>query len=129
MCGIVFFSPAHSQSKNDSSAFLKVIEPKYNFGTVEQGKIVKIEYSFQNAGKVSLIISDIEVTCGCTIADFPHYPVKPGETGMILLTFNTKGKFDHQDRTVKVISNASNSPTKLRFLGNIKEVKPEVKAK
>ena len=123
MCGIFFFLHVHSQSISDTSAFLKVKSPKQNFGSVTQGKVVKIEYEFENTGKVPLVISKIDVTCGCTVGDFPHYPVKPGESGTILITFNTKEKFDHQDRTVDVVSNASNSPTKLRFKGNIVEKK------
>ena len=126
MCGIFFFLPLYSQTKADS-ALLKVKEPKYNFGSVKQGTVVKIEYDFQNTGKSPLVISNIEVTCGCTVAEFPHYPVKPGESGTILVTFNTKEKFDHQNRTVSVISNASNSPTKLRFKGDILENKSPVK--
>ena len=123
MYGIFFFSPLFSQLKNDS-VYFKVKNPKYNFGSVKQGKIVKIEYYFENTGTAPLLISTIELTCGCTIADFPHYPIKQGETGMILLTFNTKEKYDKQDRTIDVISNASNSPTKLRFIGEIKEDNP-----
>lgn len=112
-----------------SGAYLKVKNPKYNFGFVKQGAIVKIEYAFINTGKEPLIISDIEVTCGCTVADFPHYPIKPGDSGTILITFNTKEKYDRQDRTVEVISNASNSPTKLRFKGVILKEKSDKKKK
>ncbi|MEK6616011.1 MAG: DUF1573 domain-containing protein, partial [Bacteroidota bacterium] len=65
----------------------------------------------------------------CTVADFPHYPIKPGESGIILITFNTKEKFDRQDRTVDVISNAVNSPTKLRFKGVILEDKSDKEKK
>lgn len=128
MCGIFFFSLLNAQTKSDS-AFIKFEDAKYNFGFVRQGKVVKVEYFFENTGKAPLIISNIEVTCGCTIADFPHYPIKSGESGMILLTFNTKEKYDRQDRTVKVISNASNSPTILRFKGVILEGKSEEKKK
>ena len=124
MGGIFFFATnLFAQSKD--SAFIKVKNPKYNFGFVKQGKIVKIEYFFENTGKVPLIISTITVTCGCTIADFPHYPIKQGASGTILLTFNTKEKYDRQDRTVDVISNASNSPTKLRFKGVVMHSKNE----
>lgn len=127
-CGIFFFSLVNAQSKSDS-AYIKFKDTKYNFGFVKQGKIVKIEYFFENTGKAPLIISNIEVTCGCTVADFPHYPIKPGEQGTILLTFNTKEKYDRQDRTVSVISNASNSPTSLRFKGVVLENKSEKKDK
>ena len=124
MCGIFFLSPLNAQTKSDS-AFIKFKDTKYNFGFVKQGQIIKIEYFFENTGKAPLVISNIEVTCGCTIADFPHYPIRPGESGTILLTFNTKEKYDRQDRTVEVISNAVNSPTKLRFKGVVLAGKTE----
>ena len=126
MCGIFFFSSLRAQSKSDS-AYIKFKDTKYNFHWVKQGKVVKIEYFFENTGKDPLIISNIEVTCGCTIADFPHYPIRHGESGMILLTFNTKEKYDKQDRTVEVISNASNSPAQLRFKGVVFGGEPEKK--
>ena len=128
MCGIFFFSAVYAQSRSDS-AYIHFKNSKFNFGIVKQGKVVKIEYYFENTGKAPLIISNIEVSCGCTIADFPHYPIKRGETGMILLTFNTKEKFDRQDRMVDVISNASNSPAKLRFKGVVLEDKSGKKDK
>ncbi|MBI3502366.1 MAG: DUF1573 domain-containing protein [Bacteroidetes bacterium] len=134
MYGIFFFFfvilsgvEATAQEKK-SGAFLKIKNPKYNFGFVKQGTTVKIEYEFTNSGTDTLRISTIEVTCGCTVGDFPHYPIKPGDSGIILLTFNTKEKYDRQDRTVDVISNASNSPTKLRFKGVIQENKSEKKS-
>jgi hypothetical protein len=120
LCGIFFFSAVYAQGKR-TRAFLKVKNPTYNFGSVKQGTIVKIEYFFENSGTDTLHISDIEVTCGCTVADFPHYPIKPGDSGIILITFNTKEKYDRQNRTVNVISNAANSPTKLRFKGVVLE--------
>lgn len=135
MCGMFFFSTLSAQSSEASSKekktapYFKVKDPKFNFGFVKQGTIVKIEYDFQNTGTEPLIISNIEVSCGCTVADFPHYPIKPGESSIVLITFNTKEKYDRQDRTVEVISNASNSPTKLRFKGVVLENKSEKETK
>jgi len=126
--GIFFFTSSFAQSK-DSLPYLKVKDPKFNFGIVKQGKVVEIEYYFENTGKTPLLISNIETTCGCTVADFPHYPIRTGDSGTILLTFNTKEKYDRQDRTVQVISNASNSPTKLRFKGVILDDKSEKEKK
>jgi len=128
LCGIFFFYFLSAQEKGQG-AFLKVKDPKYNFGFVKQGSVVKIEYYFENSGTDTLYIANIEVACGCTVADYPHFPIKPGDSGIILITFNTKEKFDRQDRTVDVISNAVNSPTKLRFKGVILEDKSEKETK
>ncbi len=114
----MFFISA-SSIKSKSHAFLKVENSTYDFGRVEQGQVIRIEYLFKNTGSDTLHIFSVEVTCGCTIADFPHYPLRPGDSGVILLTFDTKEKYDNQDRTIHVISNAINSPTKLRFKGFI----------
>jgi len=98
---------------------LKIEKPLYKFGFVKQGTIVQIRYAFQNSGSDTLQISDIKVTCGCTVADFPEYPIPPGESGVLHLSFDTLEKYDRQDRTVEVMSNAVNSPTELRFKGVI----------
>lgn len=123
MCGVLL---CFSQNKKNGP-HIKVKDPKQNFGHVEQGKIIKIEYYFENAGTQPLIISDIKVTCGCTVAEFPHHPIKPGDSGIIPITFNTKEKMDIQNRTVEVISNAVNSPTVLRFKGVVKKAKEDKK--
>ncbi len=124
MCGIFFFNTLLAQDKQPSS-YIHFEKTKYKFGFVRQGKVFKIEYFFSNTGKSPLIISEIVVSCGCTVAEFPRHPIKHGEGGMILITFDTKEKFDRQDRTVSVISNAENSPTELRFKGVVLEKKAE----
>jgi hypothetical protein len=121
----IFFLNALSAQEKKSNAFLKIKHPVYNFGSVRQGSTVKIEYEFTNSGTDTLHISNVEVTCGCTVADFPHYPIKPGDSGTILVTFNTKEFLDKTDRTLHVISNASNSPTDIRFKGVILKSKSD----
>lgn len=116
LCGMFFLSLVQAQDKR---AFLKIEKPLYKFGFVKQGTIVQIRYAFQNSGSDTLRISDIKVTCGCTVADFPEYPIPPGESGVLHLSFDTLEKYDRQDRTVEVVSNAINSPTQLRFKGVI----------
>jgi hypothetical protein len=126
--GIFFFISLSAQEKK-STAYLKIKHPVYHFGFVKQGSIVKIEYEFQNSGTDTLHISNVEVTCGCTVADFPHYPIKPGDSGIILITFNTKEFLDRTDRTLHVISNAVNSPANIRFKGVILKSKSDTKDK
>jgi hypothetical protein len=115
LCGIFFCSYSDAQQKQ--GAYLKIKKSTYSFGWVRRGRVVKIEYEFKNTGNDTLHLKDIEVTCGCTVADFPHYPIKPGDTGMILITFDTKDKYDRQSRISTIISNATNSPTIIKFKG------------
>lgn len=96
---------------------MKVKDAKYNFGFVHEGDTVKVDYEITNVGDKDLIISNYDVECGCTVMQKVEKPIKPGEKYTIKVTFDTHQKYDRQDRIVKVISNAVNSPTELRFKG------------
>lgn len=96
---------------------IKFDEKTKKFEKTKAGEILKFDYSFTNTGDHPLIISEVKVTCGCTKPEFPQEPVKPGETGIIKVSFDTKGKIGYQDRILEVISNAKNSPEKIRFKG------------
>lgn len=86
-----------------------------HLGFVRQGDTLNFQYKFTNTGNQPLIINDTKVQCGCTVVDKPANLILPGKEGVIKVTFHTNSAIDRQDRTVTVISNASNSPAVLRF--------------
>mgnify|MGYP001619747447 CR=1 FL=1 len=96
---------------------IKFEEKTKKFEKIKAGEVLSFDYSFTNIGNQPLLISEVKVTCGCTKPEFPQEPIKPGETGMIHVSFDTKGKIGYQDRILEVISNAKNSPEKIRFKG------------
>jgi hypothetical protein len=95
-------------------AFEKV---KLNFGFVHEGDKVNLNYRLSNTGEKPLIISDYKVECGCTVVDKPNHAILPGESYNLKVTFDTHEKYDRQDHLIVIISNAINSPSKLRFKG------------
>lgn len=95
------------------------------FDKTKAGEILYFEYTFSNSGNEPLLISEVKVTCGCTKPEFPNEPVKPAESGTIKVSFDTKGKIGYQDRILEVISNAKNSPEKIRFKGVVDNKKEE----
>ncbi len=99
--------------------------PKYNFGFVHEGDTVRISYEFKNTGSKSLKITDYTVGCGCTVMETPADSINPGEISVIKVRFDTHEKYDRQDRTVTIISNAINSPTTIRFKGVVLKPKKE----
>ncbi len=105
------------QLATGQTAFLKIDNPKHNFGFVREGEVVNMEFVIHNTGKEPLIISETKVECGCTTVEKPSQPIIPGASGIIKVSFDTKNKMDRQDRTVTIISNASNSPSTVRFKG------------
>lgn len=60
------------------------------FGTVKEGDSVRMEFGFTNTGQQLLFITEVKPSCGCTIADYPKEPVKPGGSGVIKAVFATE---------------------------------------
>ena len=104
---------------------VKFKETKQNFGFVHEGDTARMNYELKNIGDKPLVISNYEVECGCTVMEKVDRPIQPGETYIIKISFDTHEKYDRQDRIVKVISNAKNSPSELRFKGVV--LKPRKK--
>lgn len=77
----------------------------HDFGRIRQGEVVSFVFKFKNTGKRDLVISGQKATCGCTVADYPHNPVKPGEEGQISVSFNSEGKKGMQTKTVTLTAN------------------------
>lgn len=105
---------------NSALAFTQVAEFSVLDRTIKlpktkEGEVVHFQFTFMNHGKAPLIIKEIKVQCSCTKFEFPKDPIPPDGTGVIKVTFDTKGKIGYQDRTLDVYSNAENSPYTLRF--------------
>ena len=78
---------------------------EHDFGRISDGEKVSYTFKFKNAGKSDLIISDAKATCGCTVADYPKTPVKPGQESGIVVSFNSEGRKGIQHKTVTVVAN------------------------
>ncbi|OSZ79623.1 hypothetical protein CAP35_08950 [Chitinophagaceae bacterium IBVUCB1] len=79
----------------------------HNFGNMKEGEVVTYDFEFKNNGKKPLIISSANGSCGCTAPDYPHDPIKPGETGIIKVKFNSAGKPNHQEKSVTISTNSA----------------------
>jgi len=84
----------------------------HDFDTLEFGGNGTYDFKFKNTGTEPVIITDAKASCGCTVPTYPKdVPVKPGETQIIKVTYNTKrsGMFT---KTVTINSN-SKDPIKI----------------
>lgn len=105
---------AFSALKGDTPPEFKFVEEIHEFGKIAQGKPVTVEMKFTNVGDQPLIISAVEPVCGCTVAKYTTTPVKKGQAGSIVLTYNAAsiGTFN-KGTTVK--SNAK-TPVKVVYI-------------
>lgn len=106
-------------------AGLRFKKKKQNAGMVREGEKVVFEYSFENTGSKPVTISEAKAECSCTTVEFPVQPVKPGEKGIIKVTFDTKNKMDRQDRIVQLVTDAQQQPYELRFKCVVLKAKKE----
>jgi hypothetical protein len=82
----------------------------HNFGEVVLGSKVEHIYKFTNTGTEPLIITNVVVSCGCTLPkSWPRDPVMPGDTGELIIAFDSSAKpLGKLERTTQVVSNATN---------------------
>lgn len=92
----------------------------HDFGQVTAGEKVSYNFKFKNTGKSPLIISNALASCGCTVPDYPRYPVEPGKEGAISVIFDSAGKSGIQDKVITLTSNTVPSTTQLHLTGEVK---------
>lgn len=94
-------------------------EMEFDFGTINEGKVVEHLFKFTNEGQAPLVISNITASCGCTSPDWTKTPVKPGEEGFVKVIFNSTAKTGTQAPTVTIQANTNPNVTRLRLKGNV----------
>jgi len=97
----------------------------HDFGDMYQGDKVEQTFKFTNTGNEPLIITNVQVTCGCTTPKgWPRDPIAPGGKGELTVAFNSAGKMGRQNKVVTVISNAANADgSQISFTANVLEKK------
>jgi hypothetical protein len=105
MCGASILAVAQGKG-----AVISWEAATHDFGEIAQGDKVEHTYKFKNTGNEPLIITNVQVTCGCTTPKgWARDPVGPGQSGELTVAFNTAGKFGKQNKVVTIVSNAINS--------------------
>jgi len=80
----------------------------HDFGEISEGDLAETEFVFTNVGKSDLIISDASGSCGCTVPDYPkNTPIKPGESGKIVVKFDSNNRPGLQRKAVTLITNTA----------------------
>ena len=78
---------------------------EYDFGKVLQGERLSYTFKFTNTGKSNLIIDGANSSCGCTTSTPPKAPIKPGESGELKVTFDSKTKTGEVSNIVAISAN------------------------
>lgn len=96
------------------------IQKKHNFGTIreEDGK-VSCEMKLVNVGDSAMRITNVRPTCGCTASSYTISDIAPGDTGIVTLIYDPKGRPGRFDKDAEVTTNASPRRTRIYIEGNV----------
>ena len=86
-----------------------------DMGIVKEGEKIEIPFRFRNTGVEQLVISKVDVACGCTVAEKPEQPVAPGKEGVIKASFDSRGRPGPNHKTLTVHANTNEQMHTLIF--------------
>jgi hypothetical protein len=124
--GLAIGSYAQTASKT-AGPVITFEKATHDFGDMYQGDKVEKTFKFTNTGNEALVITNVQVTCGCTTPKgWPREPIPPGGKGEITLGFNSAGKMGKQNKVVTIVSNATNTDgSQISFTANVLDKKPQ----
>ena len=95
----------------------------HNFGQIEWKHPVSAQYVITNTGDQPLVLTEVDPSCACSVAQWTQTPIAPGDKGIITVEFDAKalGRFD---KSVAIYSNAQPNLAYLHFTGEVvREIK------
>ncbi|MBU6339892.1 MAG: DUF1573 domain-containing protein [Bacteroidetes bacterium] len=93
-------------------------ETDHNFGQVRQGYPVKFTFQFTNITQEPVLLQTVRTTCGCTAAKWPESAILPGETGDILIEYDTYKSGDFEKK-IRVFFDKQRKPEILWIRGSV----------
>lgn len=105
---------------------LEIVEgTTLDFGSVNKGEIITKDITLKNTGTETLLIGQVQASCGCTGTLVSSDHIAPGKTGSLQITFNSKNFSGPVHKSITINSNAgSDAKTVLQFAVTvIEEVK------
>ena len=107
-------------ASGNGEADIQFEKTSHNFGTFNESEKMTCTFKFTNTGDKLLVIHQAVASCGCTVPQYPKQPVKPGESGEIVVTYNGIGKFPvHFRKTITIRSNAKKEIIRLYVEGDM----------
>ncbi len=118
ICAVIIGFAFTASAQDNQKAEFKFNEEKHDFGKIPQGTPVTTIFEFTNIGQEPLILTQVQPTCGCTIADYTKTPVKSGEKGIIKITYNA-AVVQPFNKVIVVTSNAKTPQKNLVIVGEV----------
>jgi Protein of unknown function (DUF1573) len=117
--------PITADTPLDTNNIAKITmeETDFNFGSVNEGDVVKHTFKLKNVGNQPLLITDIRTTCGCTVPSWNKSPISANANDQVEVKFDTKGKANEQIKKITIIANTFPAETELILRGMVQTSK------
>ncbi|HZX73526.1 MAG TPA: DUF1573 domain-containing protein [Cyclobacteriaceae bacterium] len=117
---IALVAGVFAQTDKSSGPSIAWEKSTFDFGDIVQGEKVEHTFRFTNTGNQPLIITNVQVTCGCTTPKgWPRDPIAAGAKGEVTIAFNSTGKLGKQNKVITIMSNAVNTENQIMFSANV----------
>lgn len=75
-----------------------------DFGIVKEGEKLDGNFKYYNLSNTGFVIENIQVSCGCVVAEWSRDTLAPGDSASIQVIFDTEGKSKMHTKTIAVYS-------------------------
>lgn len=113
---------ADNPNRSDKQPAITFEKTEHDFGKLLKGEVVTYSFKFKNTGDAPLLITGVEKACGCTSSKYDSKPIKPGEEGKIIITFDSSSKKGYQNIRIIVKANTNPSVNILRIKALVESV-------
>lgn len=116
---MAFVPGSYAQDVTPANKVIKMDKEEYDLGKLKFKKDTTFFMEFKNISKKPVIVENVMVGCGCTVAEKPSAPIMPGKTGKIKVGYDATagvGSTFKKDVTIKV---KGAEPKTVYFTGQI----------
>ncbi len=110
------FFPKMTAKELAKAAKLTTDKTVIDLGSAESGEIFNTQFTFTNTGKSDLKLHEITPQCPCVKVEYIKNELKPGESTVIKMRFDSGIKQGKSTQTISIISNDPAQPERNIYL-------------
>jgi hypothetical protein len=117
---VLFFICLITASYGQQAEPLIFNEKIHDFGTIrEDGGPADFEFTFTNNSGLTVTVTSVQASCGCTTPGWSRTPVAAGSSGFVKASYNPKGRPGFFNKTLTVNTNLNGPPIVLQIKGTV----------
>ena len=109
---ILEYFPPMSEKELAKQPKINFEEEEFDFESVQEGDSIVHAFVFENTGKKTLNIRQVKSSCDCLSTSIDKEDIKSGESALLKVAFDTKGRRGPQVKRVTLFTNDPTAPAK-----------------